>query len=751
MEKTKSLYIPILVLILIYILLGYFLFSFENYPVDDDWSYIKIAETFHHTGKMQFTPWTAMSLVFQVWWGTCFTKFLGYSIEILRLSTLVISLLGLIFIYLLLRELKYTWQTGFLIVLLILFNPFSFPLNFTFFTDHYFLSLLFICTYFYYKAFKDDKDIYLLIASLVASFAILVRQNGILIPLSVFVYLLIRDQSLKTIIRKGLIILVIPLITFITFTYWLNVIHGPTSEYIKQTDKLLENLRKPYLFLIKLVWRPFLILEYMGFCLLPLSFSLLPKVKELFSRKHYFLLLLFCLAGYTYYLVFEHIGLYSSVDLFLGGFSYAYISEYGYRDFLSILFFFCQILDFLSVASIVYLIYLLIKYRKSIREKFNLASPHFLILCIGIFQFLFLLTTLHKFSRYYLILIPFFIIPILEITKHIRINKKTFIPLLIAYAFFSFAITQDFMNWNQYKWQAANQLKDKGIPLQKISAGFAWDAWHYCQYSLEHPYEIAPQKGDIPWWIEDLIPVIDPHYIISNSPVPTGFEFFNYFDTDRYHVIDSSNYFSLFYLRKMKLYTLERAPLTNTQPEGFLFLDFLHNLKGARIRSDKEPDEIRPVSVDIGGVKKAAWLQYSPSSVSFKVQLPYGRCRLKAALGMMPSCWDKPGDGVLCKILVDDILFENFFHVTGSIGVEQKRLFFNPKTYFFEPRTYFIHYIDPKNNPTERKWQEISLDLSTFAGKFVDITFEVGEVDRGPERDEQNDETLWANPIIESY
>ncbi|MBW1838348.1 MAG: glycosyltransferase family 39 protein, partial [Deltaproteobacteria bacterium] len=214
MEKTKYSYIPILVLISIYVLLGCFLFSFENYPVDDDWSYIKIAETFHHTGKMQFTPWTAMSLVFQVWWGTCFTKLLGYSIEILRLSTLVISLLGLIFIYLLLRELKYTWQTGFLIVLLILFNPFSFPLNFTFFTDHYFLSLLFICTYFYYKAFKDDKDIYLLIASLVASFAILVRQNGILIPLSVFVYLLISDRSLKTIIRKGLIILVIPLTTF---------------------------------------------------------------------------------------------------------------------------------------------------------------------------------------------------------------------------------------------------------------------------------------------------------------------------------------------------------------------------------------------------------------------------------------------------------------------------------------------------------------------------------------------------------
>jgi len=751
LEKTKHLYIPILVLILIYILLGCFLFSFENYPVDDDWSYIKIAETFHHTGKMQFTPWTAMSLVFQVWWGTCFTKLFGYSIEILRLSTLVISLLGLIFIYLLLQELKHHWQTSLFVVCLILFNPFSFPLNFTFFTDHFFISLLFISTYFYYKAFKDDKDSYLFIASLVASFSVLVRQNGILIPLSVFVYLLISKRSFKTIIRRGLVTLVIPLATFIVFTYWLNVIHGPTSEYIKQTDKLLENLRRPYLLLIKIGWRPFLILEFMGFCLLPLSFSFLPKVKELFNRKNYFLLLLFCLAGTIFFLAFEHIGLYSSVDLLRNGFRFAYISEYGFRDFLNILFFFYRVLAFLAVVSIVYLVYLLIKYRKSIREKFNLASPTFLILCIGIFQLLFLLTTLHKFSRYYLILIPFFIFFILEISRYMSINKKVFIPLLTAYALLSFAITQDFMSWNQLKWQAANQLKDKGIPLQKTSAGFAWDAWHNCQYSLDHPYEITPQRGDVPWWIEDLTPVIDPQYLISNSPVPTGFEFFNYFDTDRYDTIDSFNYFSLFFLRKMKIYMLQRAPRTNLQPEGFLFIDFLSNLKGARIKSNKETDEITQVSVDLGGIKKDAWLQYSPSSVSFKVQLPHGRCRLKTALGMMPSCWDKPGNGVLCKILIDAILLENLFHVTGSIGIVQERQFFMPKTYFFEPRTYFIQFIDPKNNLAERKWQEISLDLSTFAGKFVDITFEVSEVDSAPKKDDRNDETLWAHPIIESY
>jgi len=748
LEKTKYSYLPIAILIFIYLLLGCFLFSFENYPIDDDWSYIKAAETFHHTGKIQFTPWTAMSLVFQIWWGTCFTSLFGYSIEVLRLSTLVISLLGLIFIYLLLRELKHHWQTSLLIVLLILFNPFSLPLNFTFFTDHFFISLLFISTYFYYKAFKDKNDSYLLIASLVASCTVLVRQNGILIPLSVFIYLLASERSLKIFIRRSLFTLIIPITTFIIFSYWLNVIHEPPSEYIKQVDKILENLRKPYLLLIKIVWRPFIILEFMGFCLIPLSFSFLPKLKELFSRKHYFLLLLFCLAGTLFYLLFEHIGLYPTVDLWLNGFRFAYISEYGYRDFLNILFFFYRIFDFLSVASIVYLIHLLIKYRKSIWEKFSLASPTFLILLIGIFQFLFFLTTGYKFSRYYLILIPFFIFVILEITKSIRINKKIFTSLLTIHTLFSFASTQDFMSWNQLKWQVSQKLLDKGISARKISAGFAWDAWHCCQYSLDHPYEIVTQKGDIPWWIEELIPVIDPQYLISNSPIPTGFEFFTYFDTDRYNIIDSYDYFTLFYLRKMSIYVLKRAPRTNKQAEGCVSFDFLCSLKGAHLKSSDETAEIKQVSVDIEGIKKVAWLQPSPSRVSFRVQLPHGRCRLKAALAMTPSCWDKPGDGVLCKILIDDILLENLFHVTGSIGVMQRRQFFKPKTYFFEPRTYFIQFIDPKNNPVERKWQDILLDLSTFAGKVVDITFEVSG---GPHHDNRNDETLWAQPIIESY
>jgi 4-amino-4-deoxy-L-arabinose transferase-like glycosyltransferase len=689
-----------------------------------------------------------MSLVFQIWWGVGFTKLLGYSIEVLRLSTLTVSLLGLIFIYLLLRELAYDWQKSFLVVLLILFNPFSFPLNFTFFTDHFFISLLFAATYFYYKALKDNRDYYLVVASLIASASILVKQNGILIPLAVFLYLVLRNRSLKTITKKGLFSILIPVITLIIFTYWFNSFHGPTAEYIKQVDKIFENLKKPHLFFIKLIWRPILILEFLGFCFLPLSFSLLPKIKELFKKEYHIHLLLFCLAGTIFYLLFEHMGLYPTVDLWRNGYRFAYISEYGYRDFLNILFFFYRILDFLSVVSIVYLIYLLIKSWKELQKKFSLTSPSFVIVAIGIFQFLFLLITLYKFSRYYLALIPFAIVIILEVTGQAKIRKAVFIPLLIAYVLFSLAVTQDVMSWNQVKWQTAQCLLDKGISPRKISAGFAWDAWHSSQYALDNPYEIVTQRGDVPWWIEELVPAIDPEYIIANSPIPSGFDTFTYFDVDRYNIIDLLNYFSFFYLRNMNLYVLQREPNTSEHSEGFVSFSFLRNLKGAQLRGSKKVDAIRQMSVAIEGVKKDAWIQQSPSRVSFKLQLPQGRCRLKASLGMMPSCWDEEGDGVLCKIIINDIFLENFFHVPSSVGIEQTKQFFRPRTFFLLPHIYFIQFIDPKNNLAEREWQDISLDLSTFSGRFIDITFEVSG---GPRHDDRCDEALWAHPIIESY
>lgn len=189
--------ISILILTMIFVLMTVFLYAYENYPLDDDWSYIWAVKHFFSTGQMRLTDWTAMSLVSQVWWGGLFSHLLGFSVESVRLSILVISFIGLTFFYFLLRELGHTSPLSLLTTLLLLVNPFTSPLHFTFFTDIPFLSLLIISAYLFTKGDKDDRGIYLLLGSISSSLAILIRQNGLLIPLSVFIYLLVKEKNKK--------------------------------------------------------------------------------------------------------------------------------------------------------------------------------------------------------------------------------------------------------------------------------------------------------------------------------------------------------------------------------------------------------------------------------------------------------------------------------------------------------------------------------------------------------------------------
>ena len=69
--EEKKLFEPIdyrnlLFLSFLYLLLILFSLIYTIQPLDDDWSYIRAAQTFYQTGQMKFTPWTSPSLVFQV-------------------------------------------------------------------------------------------------------------------------------------------------------------------------------------------------------------------------------------------------------------------------------------------------------------------------------------------------------------------------------------------------------------------------------------------------------------------------------------------------------------------------------------------------------------------------------------------------------------------------------------------------------------------------------------------------------------
>ena len=57
----------------------------------------------------------------------------------------------------------------------------------------------------------------------------------------------------------------------------------------------------------------------------------------------------------------------------------------------------------------------------------------------------------------------------------------------------------------------------------------------------------------------------------------------------------------------------------------------------------------------------------------------------------------------------------------------------------------FSKYIDPKNNPEDRKWNDFEVDLSSYANKNVTILFATSA---GPKNNSRYDWAWWGNPIL---
>ncbi|MFI5382563.1 MAG: hypothetical protein ACHRHE_25010, partial [Tepidisphaerales bacterium] len=65
-----------------------------NVPVIDDWVYAWSVQHLVDTGHLQILDISAFYPLAQVLWGALFVRVAGFSFEVLRLSTLVLSALG---------------------------------------------------------------------------------------------------------------------------------------------------------------------------------------------------------------------------------------------------------------------------------------------------------------------------------------------------------------------------------------------------------------------------------------------------------------------------------------------------------------------------------------------------------------------------------------------------------------------------------------------------------------------------------
>lgn len=556
-DGDRSIVLPVASLVAVCAILLLGLFGWKQYPVNDDWSFIRAAEAYHETGKIRLTDWTAMSLVFQLWWARGFTALFGCSIEILRLSTIVLSMIGIVCFYLLLRDHGVSPGGSVIGTSLFLFNPFTFPLLFTFFTDPSFVSLLVLSSCLYYKAFRSGADSrLLLLGSLAASCAILVRQIGIFIPAAVVACLLANRKDTRDFLRKAALASALPAITLAVFSYWLVHVHGTPPDVFRHGGPLLKGIANPLRLLEGIPSRAVLVFDFLGFSLIPVAVAAAAGKVKPGGRRHAVALLVCCGGGVAWMLASGTADRAAALQL-SDGFPYAYMGEYGVRKAPAWLDGFVSIMTALSAASGLYLVWRGIETIRTSGRRLDLKSPETVLFAIALAQCLFLLVVPFKLTRYFLVLLPFSILLAMKLAQRLEVGRIPLALGLAPYVLWSLAVTADFMSWNQVKWQSAKEIADRGIPDREISAGFAWDCYHNWTFESD-PVPGAPDRqNEIPWWIRNLVPDIAPRYIVSSSTMPTSDEGTVYFRKKRWKPVDVDRYRSAYFGRRMEIYQLK--------------------------------------------------------------------------------------------------------------------------------------------------------------------------------------------------
>jgi hypothetical protein len=253
----------------VFVLTTWFINPIRETAMEDDWAYALTVRYLLETGDYQLNDWAAANMPFQIYWGGFFAHFLGYSFSSLRISTLVLVFVGLLFFYFLAIEHELNHIQAGLLTLCLFASPLVLRFSFNFMTDVPFLSCLIIALFFYTRAIRLHSLSLMLLASIVATAAILTRQFGVTLGAGLlFLWIFGKDRKYQMpFFLSGLIL---PVIAGIWQLYAGIVSQNWVAEYT--TARQYQYFANTGDLLLNVLWRPTVLLQYLAFFSLPLVF-----------------------------------------------------------------------------------------------------------------------------------------------------------------------------------------------------------------------------------------------------------------------------------------------------------------------------------------------------------------------------------------------------------------------------------------------------------------------------------------------
>jgi 4-amino-4-deoxy-L-arabinose transferase-like glycosyltransferase len=506
-----------------------------DFPLNDDWSYGSAVRSLVDEGTFRLPGWVSMPLIVQILWGSLFCLPFGFSFTALRFSTLTMGLVGVLAVYALLREAKAGRKASLLGALLLACNPLYFELSNTFMTDVPFLALATLSLVFFMRAIPHENHIHILFGSLLCCGATLIRQLGIIIPVSFAIAYLIRNKPN----RKTLIVAVLPALltgsALGTYQILLQSTVGLPALYHSRSADLVDRISAGFFQVISFFGLQLgESLAYLGLFLFPL---LILRGRDLWHSAPPRKRLRVLIASFSVVIAImslltwqDHLMPFGGniwFDMGLGPVRLCDITTLklphlptGPKVLL-----FCITLVSVTGAAILVLLFLGFSLsfagkgpgKESVPER---RVAGFLICSCVLYLIPICLAGL--FDRYLLFLMP----PLMAITA--GPTGRTGLPngrlpcilssvLLLAYFTFTLGATHDYLAWNKARWQALHYLTNEaGISHERIDGGFEFNGL----YGYDPHYRTVPGADGHSkswWWVRD------DEYMIALGPV-AGYE-----------------------------------------------------------------------------------------------------------------------------------------------------------------------------------------------------------------------------------
>jgi hypothetical protein len=459
-----------------------------DFPLNDDWSYGLPVQNFVHDGSLHFTNWQAPTLIGQALWGADFCLPYGFSFTALRISTVVIGLIGVLSIYGCLREFNAPRTMAFAAALVFGLNPIYLGLSYSFMTDVPFAAAFAASLYFLVRGLSKNRNTYLVIGLSIAWYSIFIRQFGFALFLGFAAASLTSWGPTWRWVKWAVLPIIVAALSLAAYSAALKVTGRMPHLYgAKSAGAVIVDLLHLRLGAMKVPLRSTSIaLMYLGFFTLPFQALVAPlalrRLSQLIQR---WLIGLGLATVVVVTLLLTHLNwlmpLTGNIVLNFG---------LGIRDavgtaphgvsktfWIAITASAALGLYGLIVLASISLMESIAQWRRG--RKVDASISLQVLLIVTLLAYFFPLATMYEmlFDRYFLpmlVVIPALLFGASASTKVPKTAWAFFIVTICMTGYFSIAATHDLMDWNRARAVAFNELADlPDTNYEKIDGGFA--------------------------------------------------------------------------------------------------------------------------------------------------------------------------------------------------------------------------------------------------------------------------------------